>query len=317
MIDVLVLPRGVHGMPVSDYVDALADRLPDREIRKARTPEQARELVPQARVVTGFTIGEALLQRASNLELFACLYAGTDHLPLDGLQERGITVTNASGVHAPNIAEHVLGQILAFVRGFHEGWQRERRREWRHYQVGELAGSTATVVGQGPIGQTIVDRLNAFDVHTIASRYTPSKPSPADETIGHDEEQLLEVLTDTDHLVLACPLTDATRGLVDRQALLTLPAHAFLVNVARGPVVDTGALVTAIRSNEIAGAALDVTDPEPLPSEHPLWRFENVRITPHNAGHTPAYYERLADIVADNVERLEDDRADEIVNRVP
>jgi phosphoglycerate dehydrogenase-like enzyme len=122
------------------------------------------------------------------------------------------------------------------------------------------------------------------------------------------------VLSRTDVLVLACPLTDTTRGLIGEEELVTLPEDALLINVARGPIVETEALVDAIRRNQLRGAALDVTDPEPLPEDHPLWGFDNVQITPHNAGHTPRYYTRLADIVAENVERLERDE-DELRNQ--
>ena len=110
----------------------------------------------------------------------------------------------------------------------------------------------------------------------------------------------------------ACPLTDETRGLVGREEFVTLPPNAVLVNVARGPVVDTDALVTALRGNWVRGASLDVTDPEPLPPDHPLWGLDDVLITPHNAGHTPQYYERLADIVAENVRRF---RADDVAEK--
>jgi len=102
------------------------------------------------------------------------------------------------------------------------------------------------------------------------------------------------------------PAHDETAGLIDREAFATLPPHASLVNVARGPVVETDALVDALRRDQIDGAFLDVTDPEPLPPDHPLWRFEDVRITPHNAGHSPAYYQRTAEILAANVARLRD-----------
>jgi phosphoglycerate dehydrogenase-like enzyme len=301
---------------MADYAEALRDRLPEHTVALAETPGAERELVADASVVTGMTLQEDLLEQAAGLECFACIYAGTDHLPMAEFERRGVAVTNASGVHGPNIAEHVIGHLLAFVRRFHEGWQREQRREWRHYQAGELANSTVTVVGQGPIGRAIVERLAPFGVDTIAARYTPSKGGPADETIGLDAAAVQDALAETDHLVLACPLTAATRELVDHEALVTLPAHATLVNVARGPVVDTDALVDAIRRNRIDAAALDVTDPEPLPPEHPLWSFENVRLTPHNAGHTPAYFERLADIVAPNVERIATGVLEDLENRV-
>ncbi|WP_423744420.1 D-2-hydroxyacid dehydrogenase (plasmid) [Haladaptatus sp. SPP-AMP-3] len=296
---VLVLRRGTHGMPVSDYADELRERLPNHEILHASTPDEEREYIADAEIVTGMTIDESLLAHAENMELFACAYAGTGHLPLDALESRGVAVTNASGVHGPNIAEHVVGAMLTFTRKFLRAGRQQSRREWRHFQAHELQGSTVTVVGLGAIGQAIVERLDGFGVETVGVRYSPEKGGPTDEVVGFDD--LHDALARTDYLVLACPLTDDTRGLLDVAAFDTLPSHAVLVNIARGKVVETDALVSALRGNHIRGAALDVTDPEPLPEDHPLWTFENVLITPHMAGHTPEYYSRLADIVAENV----------------
>jgi phosphoglycerate dehydrogenase-like enzyme len=159
-----------------------------------------------------------------------------------------------------------------------------------------------TVVGLGAIGQAIVERLAGFGVETLGVRYSPEKGGPTDEVLGFEE--LHDALARTEYLALACPLTEETRGLIDTAAFETVPSEAVLINVARGPVVETDALVAALRSNAIRGAALDVTDPEPLPRDHPLWTFENALITPHSAGHTPQYYDRLADIVATNLERV-------------
>ena len=299
--DVVVLRRDIHGMPLAGYVEALRERLPDREIAHARTPAEERELVAAAPVVSGLHLRNELLDAAAELELFQCLYAGTDHLPMEELAERGVTVTNASGVHGPPVAEWVLGMVLSFARRLHEGTRRQDRREWRHFQAGELAGSTVTVVGLGHIGEAIVQRLGGFDVETIGVRYTPEKGGPTDEVVGFDDEAFHGALARTDFLVLACPLTGRTEGLIDAAALETLPPTAVLVNIARGPVVDTDALLDELRGEGLAGAALDVTDPEPLPEDHPLWTLDNVRITPHVAGHTPKYYERVADILAGNL----------------
>ncbi|QLK26100.1 D-2-hydroxyacid dehydrogenase [Natrinema zhouii] len=314
--DVLVLRRGTHGMPIEQYADAIRDRLPDHTVELARTPADEREAIRDARFVAGMTLEDDLLEAAENLEVFACAYAGTGHLPLEKLEERGITVTNASGVHGPNIGEHVLGSILYFTRRFHVGARRQRRREWRHYQAHELQDSTVTVVGLGAIGQSVCERLEPFGVETIGARYSPEKGGPTDEVVGLEGEAFDDALARTDYLVLACPLTETTRGLIDREALVTMDPDSVLVNIARGPVVDTDALVAELRSNGIRGAALDVTDPEPLPEDHPLWTFDNVQITPHNAGHTPKYYERLADIVAENRRRFDDGDDANLENQV-
>ncbi len=305
MIDILVLSRGVHGIPAAEYADAISERLPEQTVRHASTPAEEKTLLPDARIVTGFTMAPAALERASQLELFACMFAGTDHLPMEAFREHGVTVTNASGVHGPNIAEFVIGGLLAHVHRFETGRRRQNARQWQSYSTGELAGDTVTVVGLGAIGQAIVERLAPFDVTTIGVRHTPEKGGPTDEVLGYEEDAFLEAFTRTDHLILACPLTETTGGLVDKQVLETLPSTATVTNIARGPVINTDALVSALRRNHIGGAILDVTDPEPLPADHPLWNLDNVRITPHNAGYTPAYYDRLADILADNVARLE------------
>jgi phosphoglycerate dehydrogenase-like enzyme len=305
-IDVLVRQKGAHGLSTDTYANALRDRLPNYSVRKASTPAEERELIRTADVVTGVSIPQELIAEASRLRLFACTWAGTGHVPMEELQQAGVAVTNASGVHAPNIAETVLGHILVFARRIHEGWKRKQRREWRHFQMDELKGSTVTVVGQGPIGQAIVTRLAGFEVETVGVRYTPEKGGPADRVIGFDPEDFHAALAETDYLVLASPLTETTRGLVDGTALEILGPDAFLINIARGGLIETEALVDAIRSQFLRGAALDVTDPEPLPTDHPLWTFENVFITPHNAGHSPEHWPRLADILAENVRRLEE-----------
>ncbi|NGM68989.1 D-2-hydroxyacid dehydrogenase [Natronolimnobius sp. AArcel1] len=314
--DVLVLRKGTHGIPIEQYAATLRERLPDRTVRLARTPAQERALIEDAEFVTGMLLEDGVLEAAANLKLFACAYAGTGHLPMDQLEERDVAVTNASGVHGPNIGEHVLGAMLHFTRRFHVGQRQQARREWRHYQAHELQGSTVTIVGLGAIGQAITERLEPFGVDTIGVRYTPEKGGPTDEVIGFDGDAFHEALARTDYLVLACPLTETTRGLVGREELLTIDPEAVLVNIARGPVVDTDALLEALRGNQIRGASLDVTDPEPLPEDHPLWNFGNVQITPHNAGHTPKYYDRLADIVAENVERFDAGDGAELRNQV-
>ncbi|XVH33644.1 D-2-hydroxyacid dehydrogenase (plasmid) [Haloferacaceae archaeon DSL9] len=304
--DIVVLRTGTEGLSTEPYAEELRARLPDHTVAHAATPRHERTLVPSARVVTGVTISDELLAAATNLRLFACTFAGTDHLPMDALADRGVAVTNAGGIHAPGIAEQAIGNILVFTRRLHEGWRRKQNAEWRHFQSYELTGGTVTIVGLGSIGREIAQRLQGFEVETIGVRYSPEKGGPTDEVIGFDRDDLHEALARTDYLVIACPLTDTTRGLIDEAEFATLPPDAVVVNTARGPIIDTDALVAALRWNEIRGAALDVTDPEPLPSDHPLWRLENALITPHTGGHTPKHWSRLADIVAENVEQLDE-----------
>ena len=315
-IDVAVLDHDAHGIPAADYAAVLGRRLPDREVRLAATPDEHDRYLREATVVGGKHVDAEETAAAENLRLFACNAAGVDHLPLDALAERGVAVTNAAGVHGPNVAEHVLGWVLTFARRLDEGRRRQRRREWRRFQsFTELAGSTVSVVGLGSIGEAVVERFEGFDVDTIGVRHTVAKGGPTDEVVGYGD--LPDVLPRTDVLVLACPLTETTEGLIGESELDALPTDAIVVNVARGGVVDTPALVDALRANALHGAGLDVTDPEPLPSDHDLWGFENVFLTPHVAGHTPNYWDRRADILVENLERVgETGEYEELRNQV-
>ena len=315
MTEIAVLRQKAHGIPAEQYAGAVRERLPEATVTVATTPAEERDAIETATVVSAGPFDPELLDHANEIELFASVYAGYDHLPLDEFAERDIALTTASGVHGPNMAEHVIGAFLAFARRFFEARRRQTERQWRALQSSELNGSTVAVVGLGAIGTTIVDRLSGFNVDTVGVRYTPEKGGPTDEVYGFDE--IHDAVVDAEYVAIACPLTDATEGLFDEQVFRTMRPDAVLVNVARGPVVDTDALTRAIRANHIRAAQLDVTDPEPLPEDHPLWGFDNVFITPHASGHTPEYYERTAEILAENVRRAEETGAfDGLVNQV-
>lgn len=299
--DVLVLRKGAHGISTNQYATHLREKLPDDVVvARPGTPSEEVAVAQDATVITGHDIDTELIEQAQNLRLFACASAGYESLPLDILAENGVTVTNASGTHAPNIAEHVIGSMLIFAKKFRQFWRQQERHEWRRRQATELNGSTVTVVGLGAIGRAVVERVNAFGVETIGVRYTPEKGGPTDEVIGFDNKKIHDAFSRSDYVVLACPLSDTTRGLVGEAELETLNPDTVLINVGRGPLVDTDALTTALQKNALGGAALDVIDPEPLPPDHELWDLDNVFLTPHSSGHTPHYYERVADILVDN-----------------
>lgn len=300
MTRIVVSNSTAHGIPASDYVDRLRNRLADHTVELATSRSDELDLIREADVYIGVDLDSELLEAAEDLELFACISAGTGHLDTEALQNHGVTVTNASSVHGPNIAEHVIGWVLMITRRLDEGIRRQNRREWRHFQaMGELMESRVAIVGLGAIGQAVVKRLEGFDVETVGVRYTPEKGGPTDEVYGFGDIE--EAIEGVDYLLLTCPLTDETEGLIGERELAALKPKSVLVNVGRGPIVDTDALVASLRRNKLYAAALDVTDPEPLPADHPLWTFENVFITPHNAGHTPKYWERVSDILVENL----------------
>lgn len=314
--DIVVLRKNTEGLSTRSYAETLRERLPDYHVALAQTPHQERELIQRAPIATGVSLDEELLNRAKDLRLFVVASSGCNHLPVEEMSERGIVLANAAGIHAPGIAEQALGYCLLFARRIHEGWERKEDDEWRHYKADEFTGSTVTVVGLGAIGEAFVERLQGMDVHSIGVRYTPEKGGPTDEVIGFEDRDFHEALSRTDYLVLSTPLSETTRNLVGEVELNTLSPSSYVINVSRGAVVDTDAILAAIQNEDIGGAAMDVTDPEPLPPDHPLWRMGNVQITPHMGGHTPKHWERLADILATNVERLEAGYTDGLRNQV-
>jgi phosphoglycerate dehydrogenase-like enzyme len=292
----LVMARGTEPM-----ADAIRDRLDDVDLRVATDEGTTLEHAPDAEVVVTHRLSEELLDAATGLGWVHSLTAGLDHFDLDDLEARGLTLTNSSGIHAQPIGEHVLGALLHFERGFDRAVAQQHRREWDRFGATELADRTVAVVGVGAIGTRVVELCDAIGSETIGVKRDPSEaPDALADCVTPD--QLHDALERADCAVLACPLTDETSGLIDADALDAL-GEGVLVNVARGEVVDEAALVEALGSGGLGGAALDVFAEEPLPEDSPLWGFENVLLTPHVAGTTPHYWERAADQFAGNYRR--------------
>lgn len=302
----LVMARGTEPMAA-----AIRDRIDDVDLRVATDEEAALEHAPDAEVVVAHRLSDELLEAATGLRWVHSLTAGLDHLDLDVLGARGLTLTNNSGIHAQPIGEHVLGALLHFERGFDRAVAQQHRGEWDRFGATELADRTVAVIGVGAIGTRVVELCDAVGADTVGVKRDPSDaPDALADCVTPD--RLHDALDRADCAVLACPLTDETRGLVDAGALDAL-GEGVLVNIARGEVIDEEALVEALDAGELRGAALDVFAEEPLPEDSPLWGFENVLVTPHVAGTTPHYWERAADQFAENYRRYV--AGEELANR--
>ena len=292
----LVMARGTEPMAA-----AIRDRLEDVDLRVATEESATLEHAPEAEVVVTHRLSEALLDAATGLRWVHSLTAGLDHFDLDRLDERGLILTNSSGIHSQPIGEHVLGALLHFERRFDRAVAQQGRREWQRFGAGELADRTVAVIGVGAIGTRVVELCDAVGAETVGVKRDPTEaPDALADCVTPD--RLGEALERADCAVLACPLTDETRGMIDDGALAAL-GEGVLVNVARGEVVDEDALVEALDAGELRGAALDVFETEPLPEDSPLWGFEHVLLTPHVAGTTPHYWDRAADQFAENYRR--------------
>ncbi len=219
------------------------------------------------------------LRAAKKLKWLNSIYAGLDFLPMDVLIERGITVTNGAGINAITIAEYVVMGMLNIAKGYRDVVRAQERREWLLDSPGkrELAGSKALLLGYGAIGKLIEPRLAAFDVDVSVVRRTPGP-----NTLGPDKWRAR--LGEFDWVILAVPATPETEGMIGAAELAAMKSDCVIVNIARGSVIDQPALVQALESKAIGGAFLDVTTPEPLPADHPLWGLDNAHISMHLSG---------------------------------
>ncbi|GAD22294.1 D-2-hydroxyacid dehydrogenase [Acidovorax sp. MR-S7] len=231
--------------------------------------------------------------------------AGADRPVYVELRARGVQVTTSAGTNAAVVAQTALAGVLALARRFPELLAAQRERRWASLMgtglPRDLAGQTAVVVGWGAIGQQIGAWLGMLGLHVVAVRRERAQTEGCAECVAYGD--LPAVLPRADWLVLACPLTERTRGLVDAAALAHLPAGAHLINVARGEVVDEPALIAALRTGRLAGAYLDVFAHEPLPPDSPLWRLPGVIATPHSAGFSDGNAARVEALFLDNLAR--------------
>ena len=243
------------------------------------------------------------------------IQSGVDQFPHDRLRDAGVALTNSTGIHGDAIGETVAGYLLAFARRLPGVVTAQSDAEWSPPAWDEawtVRGERACVVGLGTLGRGIVDRLTGLGVEVTGVRRTPT-PEPGVERV-YTPSNLRAAVSDARFVIAAVPLTDATTGLIDAEILEAMREDAYLVNVARGEVVDQDALITALDDDEIAGAALDVFETEPLPASSPLWEMDEVIVSPHCAGFTHRYHEHVGSIVAENVARIR--AGDALVNRV-
>lgn len=236
--------------------------------------------------------------------------AGADRPVFVELLRRGVALTTSSGANAAIVAQTALAGLLALARRFPQLMAAQRARRWAPL-IGsglprDLAGQTAVVVGWGPIGRQLGAWLGPLGLRLVVVRSSAASAGPAIETVAF--EDLATVLPRADWLILACPLTERTRRLVDAAALALMPAGAHLLNVARGECVDEWALIAALQAGRLGGAFLDVFEHEPLAADSPLWDLPGVIVTPHSAGFSDGNGARVARLFLDNLAAWQDGR---------
>ena len=290
-------------------LEAFNAATPNVQCVMASSTEEALRLAPEVHGADGRICSPEFLVAAEQLVWIQSPSAGVAWLlEREGVREREeIVVTNMQGVHGPAIAEHVFGMLLTLTRGIGYHQHPDRRGTWERQGVDRepiaLSKKTILVVGLGGIGREVARRADGFDMEVLATRRSRKEP-PAYVDRQGTADDLDAMLPLADVVVLCVPLTDETRGMINERTIGLMKSGAYLVNIARGGVVDQDAMVAALESGQLAGACLDVTSPEPLPPGHPLWEMSNVVITPHVASRAALTGERWKALLEANLKRF-------------
>lgn len=312
-------------------LQAVSPRLVVRQKSLARnqahlaiSQEFAAVLSPEVEVLYTFT-APFELNMAPQLRWVQANSAGVNQLYDTPLWRSNIAITSANGIHAVQIAEHVLGMLLSYAHHFPEAARFQSEARWPIMSeklalaTRELRGKTLGILGYGAIGREVARLAAAFGMRVLATKragrpvsfdgWTPAGTGDLTGRIPerfYDLAELRSLLPECDMFVLALPLSEQTRHLISHAELALMRPHAFLVNIGRGPLIDHDALVETLQARRIGGVALDVTEPEPLPATSPLWKLDNVIITPHISGMSAYYDDRIVELFCENLRRYLD-----------
>jgi phosphoglycerate dehydrogenase-like enzyme len=288
----------------------LEARFPGVRITSIEKPTDLPAALADAEVFAGFHLPPEHFAAAKRLRWVHSASAGIEANLFPELVASDVVLTNSAGLHAVSIPEHVLAQMLVLARNFHEALRLQARAEWNRFGVisfgptiQELFGANLAILGAGAIGRNLAQRANALGMHVRVMRHDATRPVAGAEAVL-PPTALHDLLAWADWVVCALPLTAETRGILGAAALRAMRSSAFLINIGRGEHVDDDALVEALRSGAIAGAALDAFRHEPLPADHPFWSLPNLVLTPHISGYTPGYFTKMLAIFEDNLDRF-------------
>jgi phosphoglycerate dehydrogenase-like enzyme len=290
-------------------LEQLAQAAPNVKVVAGLSREQALERAQEADGVEARFATAEFLAKAPNVRWVQSMSAGVDrYMGVKALvDDERIVMTNQKGAYGPAIADHVFAMALSLARDLRFYADKQREQEWARDGSGAkafaLQGRTLLVLGLGGIGSEVAVRGHAFGMRVLATRRTDGEKPAYVERVGKPEDTLA-LLAEADVVVLCVPLTPETENLIDARALAAMKPGALLVNIARGKVVDTTALLAALETGQLGGACLDVTDPEPLPKENALWKHPRVLITPHVAADAELSGERAFALLRENVRRF-------------
>ncbi len=297
-------------------LSAVRSAAPTAEIVVAKGKDEIDRAIVDAQVTIGGKLSDDQLHLARELAWHHVPWVGVESIVSEVMDEMNIVLTNGSGVNSANIAEHVIAMMLAFARQLPRFVRDQDRAAWREWDQAptffELGHQRVLCLGTGDIGQEVARRLNAFGCEVIGASRSGRDVAGFDACISF--ENLGAELGSADHVVSSLPMTESTKQIFDRDRILAMKQGAYFYNVGRGGTVDQDALIEALESGHLGGAGLDVTEPEPLPADSPLWGMKNVIITSHTSGNSPHALQRMADLTAEQLQRYQS--GDELLNVV-
>jgi phosphoglycerate dehydrogenase-like enzyme len=292
------------------FGERLAQDFPQLEVILRSSYEGIDEHLRDAEIIFTISLRPEQLALARALRWIHSPTAAVHQFMFPELIDSDIVLTNSREVHGPVVAEHVMALIFALAKKIPRAVLFQQKRVWGQeamwtegIHLQELAGSTLGLIGVGSIGRRVAQMASAMGMRVIAVREHIEKATPEGVAAVFPLSELEQLLHQSDFVVLAAPLIEATEGLINASRLAAMKPSVYLINVGRGPQVDEAALADALRTHRIAGAALDVFEREPLPAASPLWTFENLLITPHTAGLTDKLWHRHYDLFSDNLRR--------------
>jgi len=294
--------------------EKLAREFPQLQVVQLQNYDRVPEEITDTDIFVGWSIRPEQFVTAKRLKWIHSPAAAVHQLMYPELINSNVVVTNAREVHGTVVAEHAMALVLALAKRLPQAIRYQAKKEWAQETIWnerprprEVSGASVAVIGMGSIGREFTVRAKALGMRVLAVRENPQKgTSGADAVYGTD--QLDEVLSQADYVLLCTPVTPATTGLMNQERLTRMKPDAYLLNVGRGPLLDESAALAALRTRQIAGAALDVFEEEPLPADSPFWDLDNVLITPHTAAVTERLWDRHYQLISENLRRFLDGR---------
>lgn len=304
--------------PPARFIDSIRRRWPAMSVVHLPNYDHVIDELPSTDILVGFSLRREQFPSAKKLKWIHSTAAGVGQLMYPELRGSGIVLTNARGIHSIPMSEHILGMILALARCFPDAFRFQRAAHWAQQEIwdsrpSELTDKVLLIVGFGSIGHALARLVQPTGMRIWGVTRSGSDDNQFAERILPASE-LHSALPQADFVVLAAPETPDTRQMIGSRELALMKRSAYLLNVARGTLIDQSALITALSSHAIAGAALDVAEEEPLPPGNPLWKLDNVFITPHVSAVTENLWERQENLLLENLDRWFDGR--ELLNRV-